>query len=306
MARPSNETPDFADRVARLPWLGLGISTEFGAAAQGLDSLALAHERPDLIEFLEVGADLERGVDDTTRAWVADGRPTTYHFLDVNLEESEDVSEEWCRDTAELAGRIGARWLCGDAGLWHVGARDLGHGTLVPPVLEPESATEMATSVRRMRKWTGMEVVPENPPAHVFVGRMHLADYYANVAEQADCGLLIDVSHLAIYQLVHGYDALHAIECLPADRIVEMHLAGGRRFEFKQRTFVDDDHGCDILDESWALLDALLPRAVNLKAVVLECERNSREQVLPMFERLRARLDRSFPGCSDISTRNPA
>lgn len=290
-ASPSTEAP-FAERVAALPQLGLGISTEYEAGKHGLDPLALQRAHPKLVQFLEVGADLERGLDDDARAWAAAGLPTTYHFLDVNLEESEDLTRDWTQATVEAAHSIGAAWLCGDAGLWHLGVRDLGHGILMPPVLEPESAAEMARNVRRLRHWAGMEVLPENPPAHVFLGRMHLADYFASVAEQADCGLLLDAAHLAAYQIVSGHDPLEALDRFPAERIVEMHVAGGRRFEHEGESFVEDDHGVDVLPETWAIVEELIPRATNLRALVFECERNRAEQVLPTFERLAGLLTR--------------
>jgi uncharacterized protein (UPF0276 family) len=121
---------------------------------------------------------------------------------------------------------------------------------------------------------------------------MHLADYFGSVAEQADSGLLLDAAHLAAYQIVAGHDALEALDRFPADRIVEMHVAGGRLFEHEGERFVEDDHGVEVLDETWEIVEALLPRAVNLRALVFECERNRAEQVLPTFERLKAMLPR--------------
>lgn len=278
----------FAERVAALPWLGVGVSTEFGSAAGGgLDVLALRRERPDLVHFLEIGVDLERGIDAPAHAWVEAGWPTTYHFLDVNLEEGEDVEPAWIGATAALARAVGAAWLCGDAGLWHVGPRDRGHGTLLPPILCEASAREMAASVRRLRAAAGFEVLPENPPAHVYLGDLPLLDYFARVAEAADCGLLLDVAHLAIHQRVAGRAPLDGLDAFPLERVVEVHVAGGSEFVHAGRTFVDDDHSPEPLPDTWTILEALLPRANNLRAVVYECERNPRAAVEPNFARLR-------------------
>ena len=276
----------FDQRVQDLPRLGVGISTEFGAADQGLDPNALNETHPELVRFLEIGADLERGIDPNAWEWVRAGRPTTYHFLDVNLEEAEDLDEAWCRETRELARAAGSAWLCGDAGLWHVGPRDRGHGTLLPPILAPESADEMASNVKRMRELTGFEVLPENPPAQVFLGPMHLLDYFARMADQADCGLLLDVAHLVIYQNACGHDLLDGFDGFPFERIVEVHVAGGSTFEHEGRTFIDDDHGLEVQAGTWQLLETVLDRAPNLKAVVFECERNRIDEVLPGFRRL--------------------
>lgn len=281
----------FAARIAVLPRLGLGISTEFGAADAGLDPLALRADRPDLVRFLEIGCDLARGADATARAWAAAGHATTYHFLDANLEEGDDLDDAWIAETAALARSLGAAWLCGDAGLWHVGPRDRGHGVLLPPVLTPASARAMAEQVVRLRHASGFEVLPENPPAHVYAGELHLLDYFARVAERADSGLLLDVAHLAIHQRATGRAPLDGLADFPLERVVELHVAGATEFEHGGRRFPDDDHSPEPLPETWDILDFVLPRATNLRALVYECERNPREAVLAHFERLAKALD---------------
>jgi uncharacterized protein (UPF0276 family) len=278
----------FAERAARLPRLGVGISTEFGARHGGLDPIALRRAHPTLVRFLEIGADLERGVDEDARAWVAAGWPTTYHFLDANLEERESLSAGFLDATRAQACSVGAAWLCGDAGLWHIGPRERGHGVLMPPILCAESAIELADNVRRMREATGFEVLPENPPAHVYLGDLHLLDYFARVAEGADCGLLLDVAHLAIYQRATGRAATDGLDAFPLERVVEIHIAGGSEFEHAGRSFVDDDHSPVPLADAWRILEAVLPRAANLRALVFECERNRADEVIPVFERLHA------------------
>lgn len=294
MAAPSNrpagggERP-FAERVRGLPHLGLGISTEFGAGATGLDVNALRAARPDLVSFLEVGVDLSRGVDEDALRWVKSGGAVTYHFLDLNLEEGDDLDPADFPAVRDLASSLGAAWLCGDAGLWYVGRRDRGHGVLMPPILCRDSAAEMARGIRRLRAATGFEVLPENPPAHLYLGDLHLLDYYARVVDAADCGMLLDAAHLAVYQLVSGNRPVDGLDGFPLDRVVEIHVAGGTPFVNDGLTFVDDDHGTRILGETWAILEAVLPRARNLKAVVFECERNRQEEVLPVFEALKAR-----------------
>jgi uncharacterized protein (UPF0276 family) len=160
----------------------------------------------------------------------------------------------------------------------------------MPPVLCTESADELAENVRRMREATGYEVLPENPPAHVYLGDLHLLDYFARVAEQGDCGLLLDVAHLAIYQRATGRAPTDGLDGFPLERVVEIHVAGGSEFAHEGRTFVDDDHSPAPLADTWRILEAVRPRASNLRALVFECERNRVDEVLPVFERLKAAL----------------
>src|SRR4029077_4022609 len=131
--------------IASLPRLGVGLSAEPGSvAAGGLGALPVAAAHPNLVHFLEYGADLDRGLDEHVRRWAAAGRPTTYHFLDVNLEDPDDADDAWLDGTARAARAIGAAWLCGDAGLWHFVPRERGHQLLLPPVLTRESAHAVA------------------------------------------------------------------------------------------------------------------------------------------------------------------
>jgi len=277
---------NFAERVDRLPRLGVGISGEFRVADRGIDVVRMSENHPGLIHFYEYGGDLERGLDETVRKWAAAGRPATYHFLDINLEEEDDLDSDWIARTKGLASEIGASWLCGDAGRWHFGRRERGHGLLLPPVLCRESAIETAGSIIRIEAETGMFVLPENPPAVFYLGDLHILDYFKLVAERADCGLLLDCAHLAIFQQSRNLSPLTGLDDFPLDRVVEMHVAGGSFTDVEGYAYIDDDHSPEPLPETWQILEYVLPRATNLKAIVFECEHNSPEEVTGNFERL--------------------
>ncbi len=281
----------FAERVGRLPRLGVGLSGEYEIAEKGIDVAWMKAHHPELVHFYEYGGDLERGLDEVVRRWAAAGRPTTYHFLDINLEESVDLDRPWLTRTRALAEEIGAAWLCGDAGRWHFGLRERGHGMLMPPILCRESALETAACIRRIEAETGMLCLPENPPSVIYLGEMHILDYFGLVAGEADCGLLLDCAHLAIFQQTRGLAPLTGLDGFPLDRVVEMHVAGGSFAEVEGYAYIEDDHSPEPLPATWEILEYVLPRAPNLKAIVFECERNEPEACLAGF----ARLNRLFP-----------
>ncbi len=283
---------DFPSRVAHLPVLGLGVSTEYGAgdARHALDVPALRDRCPQYAGFLEVGVETAKGLDAHARAWAARGLPTTYHFLDVNLDEPEDLDPAWLDEVRALAAVLRPAWMCGDAGLWHFGPRDRGHMLLLPPVLSDEQATGMAQGIHALRAATGYEVLPENPPGAVYLGDLHLLDFYALLCERGDTGMLLDAAHLAIYQRALGHGALTALDGFPLDRVVEIHVAGGAERHVDGYGFVEDDHTPDVLPDTWRILEHVAPRAPNLRAVVFECERNALEACLPGFGRIAAAL----------------
>ena len=143
----------FLERVTALPRLGLGVSTEYGAHATsaGLDVERLHREHPHYAGFLEIGIEIARGLDAEALRWTQAGRPTTYHYLDINLDEPEDMDPAWLASVRELIEVLSPAWLCGDAGMWHFGPRDRGHMLLLPPVLCDEAASAMAEGIATLR-----------------------------------------------------------------------------------------------------------------------------------------------------------
>lgn len=284
----------FADRVVRLPYLGLGVSTEYGAGdAEGaLDVAALRAAHPEYARFLEIGVETAKGLDRHAEAWVARGLPTTYHYLDVNLDEPEDFDEPWLEHVRAIAARIAPAWLCGDAGMWHLGRRERGHMLLLPPILTRAAADAMAEGIVRLREATGLEVLPENPPGHVYLGDLHLLDFIARVVERADTGMLLDCAHLAIYQRLRGHAPETGLDGFPRERIVELHVAGGSERRHDGFLWVEDDHSPAVLADTWTVVERVVPAAPNLRAVVFECERNPLTATLAGFARLHALLAR--------------
>ena len=287
----------FVDRVGRLPHLGLGVSTEYGAgdAAHALDVLALHDAHPAYARFLEIGVETAKGLDRHAAAWVARGLPTTYHYLDVNLDEPEDFDEPWLDEVRAIAAAIRPAWLCGDAGMWHLGRRERGHMLLLPPILTRDAADAMADGIVRLREATGFEVLPENPPGQVYLGDLHLLDFFARVIERADTGMLLDCAHLAIYQRLRGQPPLDGLDGFPRERIVEIHVAGGSERRHDGFAWVEDDHTPAVLADTWAIVEAVVPAARELRAVVFECERNPMADCLTGFARLHGLLARSRP-----------
>jgi uncharacterized protein (UPF0276 family) len=280
--------------LADLPRLGVGISAEPGSATRGIDALAFDSAHPGLIHFVEYGSDLARGLDEHVRRWVAAGRRTTYHFLDVNLEDPDDADAEWLRATGEAARAISAAWLCGDAGLWHLGQRARGHELLLPPILTRESADACAESIVKIEATTGLRLLPENPPSAFYVGELHILDYFARVADRSGGGLLLDCAHLAMFQRLKQLPPTSGLDAFPLDRVIELHVAGGAPVDVEGLALVEDSHSPEPLPDTWQILETVLPRATNLKAIVFECEKNSPDEVLANFRR----LDRMFPSAS--------
>ena len=86
------------------------------------------------------------------------------------------------------------------------------------------------------------------------------------LVESSSCGLLLDLFNLYCNSLNHHFDLIDALARLRLDRVVEVHLAGGKFVD----GFILDGHCNAVPEPVWAALEWLLPRADNLAGVVYE------------------------------------
>ena len=287
----------FQERLKSIPTLGMGISTEYGAfqAPGSLDLHRLKSELPQCAEVLEIGVEVSKGIDEDALNWIKKKQPTTYHFLDINLDDPNDFDEAWLSQVRELIQLTQPHWLCGDAGLWHHGPRSEGHMLLLPPILTKDSAYALADGIIRLREETGLEVLPENPPGHIYVGPLHLLDFFALVLERADTGMLLDLAHLSIYQQAMDLPLHTALDGFPIEKVIEVHMAGGRHAQHQGLNYIEDSHSPTILPETWSLFNMISSQLTELRAVIFECERNSFELCRAPLLELRQHLDLHLP-----------
>ncbi len=127
------------------------------------------------------------------------------------------------------------------------------------------------------------------------------AEFIAALVEKAQTHLLLDLHNIyANSRNFEGYDAWAFLRTVPLDRVVEIHLAGGQQAE----GWYHDFHSHAVPEPVWEMLAYVVPRAPNLRAIVLEVQGPAHSRVsrvvdaswVPMINddlrRARAVLDR--------------
>jgi uncharacterized protein (UPF0276 family) len=51
-------------------------------------------------------------------------------------------------------------------------------------------------------------------------------EFLVRLADEADCALLLDVNNVYVSAVNHTFDAAAYVDAVPADRVVQYHLAG--------------------------------------------------------------------------------
>jgi hypothetical protein len=91
-------------------------------------------------------------------------------------------------------------------------------------------------------------------------------EFMAAVAEQADCGILLDLHNVYANQYNGRQTVAQFLSQLPLDRVWEIHLAGG----FEMEGFWLDAHSGAIPEPLLQISREVIPQLPNLKAVIFE------------------------------------
>lgn len=122
-----------------------------------------------------------------------------------------------------------------------------------------------------IRRRYGVPFLLENP-AHYLTQlsyRPEIADeigLMTAITGRGRCGQLLDLHNLYCNAVNHRFDAFPAIDRMRLDRVVEIHVAGGRW----QDGYWADTHDGRVPTGVWELLDYALPRCPNVAGVVFE------------------------------------
>lgn len=270
----------------QLPTLGLGASLSLAAEPDPVQ-LALVPGGPAFIEYsglvdvFRVQGEIER-IQDT-------GIPVLFHPSFINFCGSHSNSARWLSATAEHIKTVGSAWFAQDCAycFWQDSyGYSSQFGYFIPPILNQASLELAIQRVQEVQTVSQVTVAIEPPPVSFVVGKMPVLDFFGQLADAADCALLLDMGHLVSYQMASGQSIIEQISSLQVERVIEIHIAGGRTKDAGQGPIYIDAHEADILDEVWQMLEQLLPLLPNVKALCYECEGVAQPKVLEVLQRL--------------------
>jgi uncharacterized protein (UPF0276 family) len=269
------------------PVLGVGVSLSLESEPDPV-ALARASGGPRFIEYAG-RVDVESVREQVERVR-ATGVPVLFHPSYVNFCGSYPNSRTWLEESARHVAEVGSPWFAQDCAYCFL-EEGFGYSTqlgyFVPPIFNAASLERAVERVREVKSVVPVPIAVEPPPMTFAVGTMPLFEFFGELATQADSAILLDVGHVVSYEMATQRRAGTELAALPVERVIELHIAGGRLEQQGERSVYVDAHDRDILPAAWQLLEELLPRLPELKAVCFECEGQSEARVLDTLTRLR-------------------
>jgi uncharacterized protein (UPF0276 family) len=190
--------------------------------------------------------------------------PVVLHGVALSIGTTDPLSAGYLQSLRTLIDRVEPAWvsdhLCFGS---HRG--QYVHDLLPLPYTE-ESLVHVVERVKHVQDVLGRRILLENPSSYVAFATSTLTEwaFLAEVAQRADCGVLLDVNNVFVSAHNHGFDALEYLDGIPPSRVGQFHLAG----HSDHGGYLLDTHDHPVPEGVWALYREAVKRFPDTSTLV--------------------------------------
>ena len=208
--------------------------------------------------------------------------PMVMHGVSMSLASTDPLDFDYLRQLKALSDRIEPAWIS-DHVAW-TGVHGLRLHDLFPVPFTREALDHIVERIKRVQDYLKRPFAVENASTYVAFNDSEMSEeeFVREMAERADCLLLLDVNNVFVSSFNHGFDPVGFLDAIPVDRVVQFHMAGHTNNE----THRVDTHDQPVCDEVWALYEHARRRFGDVSAMI------ERDDNFPPFSELLAELAR--------------
>src|SRR5215831_6497205 len=244
--------------------------------------------RPDLMDFVEVTPEticrqritgsaneieIVRDRMDSARCTCAN-LPIVIHGVELSIGSAHGWNDAYLKMLDEFQERWPFLWHSEHLGFQTIVGDDdstLEVGFPLPLPATREAAEVVVGRTTAILNRYGVPFLLENPAHYFFdfISDPELGDdigLMRAIAECSGCHLLLDLHNLYCNAVNHCFDPFLALDRMPLERVLEIHIAGGSWRD----DFLMDAHDGRVPENVWKLLEYALPRTPNAAGVVFE------------------------------------
>ena len=223
---------------------------------------------PPEIDCLEIIAEHFFGADQARLRELSASYPVMIHGLGLSLGTPGSLNRETLAHFAQVVAVSDPLWISEHVAFTRTTEVDLGHLNPVRPSCDLLGI--VAEHAREVAERCGKPLILENITTDLRIdGTMSDTEFLNRLCEEADCGLLLDVTNLYINSKNHRFDARRWLREIDAHRIVQLHVVGYSHTNGRWR----DLHAEQIQNDLWELIDEAIEYAP-VQAAIIERDGN--------------------------------
>jgi uncharacterized protein (UPF0276 family) len=209
--------------------------------------------------------------------------PVVLHGVSMSIGSVDPLDLDYLDSVRALASRIEASWVSDHLCWTGIDGANL-HDLLPPPYTE-EALLHVTRRIEEAQHRLQRRLVVENVSSYLTYRSSEMTEweFLKELAERADCLLLVDINNVYVSSVNHGFDPHAYLAHLPPARVQQFHLAGHRNCG----THLIDTHDEPVCEEVWALYAHALARFGERSTMI------ERDDNIPELPVLLAELDRA-------------
>ena len=172
------------------------------------------------------------------------------HGVAMSIGAVSGIDEAYLKRVKALADRVEPMWIS-DHLCWIGGPGPEQLHDLYPLPYTDEAARHVIAQIKRIQDVLQRRFVIENVSSYIDYKHSASSEwqFLSHIANEADCLLLLDVNNVYVSSVNHGFDPLHYLSGLPANRIQQIHLAG----HSDNGDHIVDTHDHPVVPAVWSL-----------------------------------------------------
>ena len=272
-----------ASRPAEAPYLGVGVGLRPVHYPEIRKRAAEGELGVDWFEALSENYMIPGGRPLRMLGELRSHAPVVLHGVSLNIGSVDPLDARYLAELRELDRRFAAVWVSDHLCWTGVDGRNL--HDLVPLPYTSAAIEHVSRRVRRVQEELGHRIALENVSSYLTYrsDAMPEWEFLAQIAQEADCGILLDVNNIFVSSQNHGFDPLRYIDAIPPSRVFQIHLAGHRQ----EGSLLIDTHDHPVRSEVWDLFAHAIERLGPVSTLI------EWDDLIPPYERLVEEADRA-------------
>ncbi|MEM5506955.1 DUF692 domain-containing protein [Shewanella frigidimarina] len=187
---------------------------------------------------------------------IAEQYPVVMHGVSMSIGSSDPLDMDYLKALKKLSNDIQPKWIS-DHICW-TSIHGVNSHDLLPLPYTEETVNHVAQRVRQVQDVLGRRILLENVSSYLSYqdSTMDEWDFLSQVAEAADCLVLLDINNIYVSARNHHFNPLDYLKKIDPRRVQQFHLAGHSDFG----DYVIDTHDHDVSPSVWTLYQAALER----------------------------------------------
>ncbi len=209
--------------------------------------------------------------------------PMVMHGVSLSIGSTDPLNRDYLKQLRELADRVEPAWISDH--LCFTGVHGVNAHDLLPLPYTEEAIRHVAARVSEVQEFLGRRILLENVSSYVTYpeSEMHEWDFLGEIAERADCLILLDINNIYVSGFNHEFDPRTYLEAVPVERVQQFHLAG----HHNHGDYIVDTHDEPVIDPVWQLYKTAVRRFGRVSTMI------ERDDNIPPLPKLLAELEQA-------------